>query len=342
VKYLITGGFGFLGTNIAENILRNGNELIVVDNLSRMGATNNCAFLRQISDFEHAQIDVRNYSEISDLISITRPDIIFHLAGQVAMTTSVQDPRFDFEVNALGTLNVLEAVRLFSPETGLLYSSTNKVYGDLSSYKYENVSTRYTMPQFPDGIDESISLDFHSPYGCSKGSADQYVRDYSRIYNLKTIVFRHSSMYGGHQFSTIDQGWIGWFCEQAILQKKGLSNSFTISGDGKQVRDILHSRDMVDLYIKSAENIANMSGEAFNIGGGLLNSLSVLELIGEIERILNIKCNYQHVESRASDQLFFVANLKKVQRYVDWEPKVSYAQGLSEMIKWVNSAMVSK
>lgn len=342
MKYLITGGFGFLGTNLAKNILQNGHELTVIDNFSRLGSRQNADWLLKHSSFHHYEIDVRNYEDLSNVIKSTRPDIIFHLAGQVAMTTSIQNPRLDFETNALGTLNVLEAVRLFSPETGVIYSSTNKVYGDLAQYEYQVHGNRYFMPQFPDGIDEDVTLDFHSPYGCSKGSADQYVLDYSRIYKLKTIVFRHSSMYGGHQFSTIDQGWIGWFCEQALLQKMGINKSFTISGNGKQVRDILNSKDMIDLYIQSSKNIDNMSGNAFNIGGGIENSLSIIELIYELEKILGISLYYEHIGARESDQLFFVANLEKIRRYIDWEPKINVSQGLSEMVGWVQSNIKNK
>jgi CDP-paratose 2-epimerase len=279
MKYLITGGFGFLGTNLSESLLHNGHELIVIDNFSRLGSRRNADLLSKQSVFHYEEIDIRDYEALADVIKRSKPDIIFHLAGQVAMTTSIQNPRMDFEVNAMGTLNVLEAVRLFSPETGIIYSSTNKVYGDLARYEYQVNGTRYTMPQFARGIDEEVTLDFHSPYGCSKGSADQYILDYARIYNLKTIVFRHSSMYGGHQFSTTDQGWIGWFCEQALLQKMGHSKNFTISGNGKQVRDILNSKDMIDLYIQASQHITIMSGNAFNIGGGIDNSLSIIELV---------------------------------------------------------------
>lgn len=337
MKYLITGGFGFLGTNLAENILRNHHELTIVDNLSRLGSRKNAEWLREDHVFHHDEIDVRNYEDLSQVISRSRPDIIFHLAGQVAMTTSIHNPRLDFEVNALGTLNLLEAVRLFSPDSGIIYSSTNKVYGDLARYQYQVLGNRYVMPQFPRGLDEEVTLDFHSPYGCSKGAADQYVLDYSRIYKLKTIVFRHSSMYGGHQFSTIDQGWIGWFCEQALLQKAGFSKSFTISGNGMQVRDILHSKDMIDLYIQSSQNIENMCGHAFNIGGGIENSLSIIELIAELESILGVSLRYENINERQSDQLFFVANLEKIQRFIDWAPKVKIRQGLMEMVDWVES-----
>jgi CDP-paratose 2-epimerase len=293
--------------------------------------------LSKHSIFHHEEIDIRDYEALADVIKRSRPDIIFNLAGQVAMTTSIQNPRMDFEVNAMGTLNVLEAVRLFSPETGIIYSSTNKVYGDLARYEYQVNDTRYIMPQFSRGIDEEVTLDFHSPYGCSKGSADQYILDYARIYGLKTIVFRHSSMYGGHQFSTIDQGWIGWFCEQALLQKMGHSKNFTISGNGKQVRDILNSKDMIDLYIQASQHITIMSGNAFNIGGGMDNSLSIIELVHELENILGIGIHYEHTTARESDQLFFVANLGKIQQYINWAPKVNFQQGLPEMLNWVES-----
>lgn len=337
MKYLITGGFGFLGTNISKRILETGHELFVIDNFSRVGSTENLNYLEKISKFYYKNIDIRDYSLILNTVGNVKPDIIFHLAGQVAMTTSILNPKLDFEVNTLGTLNILEAVRNASPYSGIIYSSTNKVYGDLSNYVYQTVGDRYLMPDFPNGLNENIPLNFHSPYGCSKGAADQYVLDYSRIYNLNTIVFRHSSMYGGHQYSTIDQGWIGWFCQQALLQKGGLSEFFTISGSGKQVRDILHANDMVDVYINSSNHINQMTGNAYNVGGGIKNSLSILELIGHLENLLDIKIAYKNLKPRESDQLFFVANLEKLQSKINWSPQIDIYEGIKMMIEWISS-----
>ena len=247
MKYLITGGCGFLGSNIAAEVLKRGEELAVFDNLSRFGAAQNLAWLSAQGEFLFQYGDIRDPFAVARLVKEFRPDIIFHLAGQVAMTTSIANPRLDFEINALGTLNVLEAVRGHCPECGILYSSTNKVFGDLEYLEYEETPTRYVVPSHPNGFDESTLLDFHSPYGCSKGAADQYFLDYHRIFGLKTVVFRHSSMYGGRQFSTYDQGWVGWFCQKAVEIKQGkLKESFTISGNGKHVRDLLFSIDNVE------------------------------------------------------------------------------------------------
>lgn len=259
--------------------------------------------------------------------------MIFHLAGQVAMTTSLRDPRMDFEVNALGTLNVLEAVRKHSPETAILYSSTNKVYGDLEYIQYDETDTRYIPAGYPAGFSEDIPLDFHSPYGCSKGAADQYLLDFYRMYGTRTVVFRHSSMYGGNQHPTFDQGWIGWFVQKALEYKRGISREqFSISGSGKQVRDVLHADDVVSVYFSAWENLAKVQGKAFNIGGGMANSLSLLELFKFLEAELDIPMNYYKLPPRESDQLVFVADYTKMQQHTGWEAKVDYKTGLRKTI----------
>jgi CDP-paratose 2-epimerase len=337
MKYLITGGCGFLGSNIAAELIRQGNNPILFDNLSRYGADKNLLWLNGLGNCEFVHGDIRNEDDCNNLIKKYKPNVIFHLAGQVAMTTSILRPRYDFEVNALGSLNMLESVRKYSPQTGIVYSSTNKVYGDLENLAYKEDQTRYHIIKYPNGLPESVSLDFHSPYGCSKGTADQYMQDYSRIFGLKTVVFRHSSMYGGRQFSTVDQGWIGWFCQQAIRQKSGDLSPFTISGNGKQVRDVLHAEDMVSLYLKASEKINLINGQAFNVGGGIVNSLSILELMNILEEIVHIKLNWTHIEARESDQKVFVANLDKLKSALDWTPKVSKEDGISRMVDWVNS-----
>ena len=215
MKLLVTGGCGFLGSNLVADALRRGVEVTVLDNLSRVGADRNRAWLGEQGHFDFVFGDVANPDTVSAIVEKSRPDAIYHLAGQVAMTTSINDPRADFETNALGTFNVLEAVRCHAPEAVVVYSSTNKVYGDLEQYRYEEGATRWTCPEHPEGFDEATPLTFASPYGCSKGSADQYALDYARVFGLRTVVFRHSSMYGGRQFATFDQGWIGWFCAEA-------------------------------------------------------------------------------------------------------------------------------
>jgi CDP-paratose 2-epimerase len=339
MKYLITGGCGFLGSNIAAELLRKKVTLTILDNLSRTGSQKNLAWLREINPFDFVRGDIRDTNLVSRLVAELQPDIIFHFAGQVAMTVSITNPRYDFEVNALGTLNILEAVRQNSPHSAIIYSSTNKVYGDLASHEYYASDSRYVMNEFPNGLPESIPLQFHSPYGCSKGCADQYMLDYSRIYGLTTVVFRHSSMYGARQFPSYDQGWIGWFCQQALIQKLDDNNCFTISGNGKQVRDVLHCDDIVQLYIKATECLSALRGEAFNIGGGIDNSLSVLELIYYIENVLNKKLRYKFISTRASDQLFFVADLQKLKDLINWNPSISYKSGIVETLRWLKNCV---
>lgn len=336
MKYLITGGCGFLGSNIAARLLNEGNELCVYDNLSRLGSQQNHEWLKTQGNFKFIQNDIREYENLEKAIIDFKPEVIFHLAGQVAMTTSIQNPRLDFETNVLGTFNVIECVRKNCPNCAILYSSTNKVYGDLEYINFVETDTRYTTPDYINGFPENIQLEFHSPYGVSKGAADQYILDYSRIYGLKTAVFRHSSMYGGRQFSTTDQGWIGWFCEQALIQKENRDHHFTISGNGKQVRDLLYSNDMVDLYVTASKNIDKLNGQAFNIGGGMKNSFSLLELLKFIETEIGIKLSYEKIEKRESDQKVFVADYSKINKLLNWEPQVSKEEGVIKMLEWVN------
>ena len=251
------------------------------------------------------------------------------------MTTSISNPRLDYETNALGTFNLLDAVRKYSPDSVILYSSTNKVYGDFEYLHFREESTRYVCEEYPNGFPESISLDFHSPYGCSKGCADQYLLDFHRIYGLKTIVFRHSSMYGSNQHATYDQGWIGWFCQKALeIKNHTLQKPFTISGTGKQVRDVLHGEDVVNLYF-TAKDIDKAYGEVFNIGGGIENSLSLLELFDLLENKLDIEMTYTQLPWRESDQKVFVADIEKATRILGWEPKISKKSGIDRLLIWL-------
>lgn len=337
MKYLITGGCGFLGSNLAREAIDKGVDLVIFDNLSRSGSEKNLSWLNSLGKFKFVRGDIRNSSEVEQLIIAEKPEVIFHLAGQVAMTTSIQDPRKDFETNALGSFNLLDSVRQFSSDSAIIFSSTNKVYGDLEWLEYIEKEKRYEIKKYPAGLAESTPLNFSSPYGCSKGSADQYMVDFNRIFGLKTVVFRHSSMYGGRQFSTIDQGWIGWFCEQAVKVSKGqLSEPFTISGNGKQVRDVLHAEDMVNLYFSAVEKIDAIKGEVFNIGGGIDNSLSLLELFDILEQELNVKLNYKKIPPRESDQKVFIADIGKADKLIGWRPKVSARQGIKKMIEWID------
>ncbi len=336
MKYLITGGCGFLGSNIASELLKQGHGLVIFDNLYRLGSYQNLEWLKSQGDFEFLHGDIRNTNDVERTIRTHKPDVIYHLAGQVAMTTSIADPRMDFEVNVDGSFNLLNAVRLYSPESIIVYSSTNKVYGDLEQFSYREAETRYECIDKPNGFDESVNLEFHSPYGTSKGSADQYMLDFARIYGVKTAVFRHSSMFGGRQFATFDQGWLGWFTQKAVEIKKGTATEpFTISGTGKQVRDLLYASDCVSLYLKAAENIDKIKGEAFNIGGGIENSSSLLELFSFLEQELDIAMNYTQLPPRESDQRVFVADNSKAQSLIGWKPEVNKALGIRKMIDWV-------
>lgn len=339
MKILITGGCGFLGSNLASGAISRGDELVIFDNLYRNGSLDNLAWLQAKERFTFEHGDIRNENDITRIVEGFQPDAIFHLAGQVAMTTSIANPRMDFEVNVGGTYNLLEAVRHYAPQAVVVYSSTNKVYGDLEQFTYEETATRYRCVEHPNGYDENTQLDFHSPYGCSKGAADQYMLDYARIFGLKTVVFRHSSMYGGRQFPTYDQGWVGWFCQQAIETKRGqLEQPFTISGTGKQVRDVLHADDVQRLYMAAVDRIEQAKGQAFNIGGGIENSLSLLELFSLLENLLSIKLEYTRLPVRESDQRIFVADIEKAKHILAWQPIVSAREGVANMVDWVASA----
>ena len=326
-----------MGSNLACEAINRGDNLVIFDNLSRFGSDQNLLWLQSFGKFKFIKGDIRNNDEVEKIILEEKPEVIFHLAGQVAMTTSIKDPRQDFEINALGTFNLLDAARKYSPNSTIIYSSTNKVYGDLEWLEYEETEKRYELKKYATGLPESIPLSFSSPYGCSKGSADQYMIDYHRIFGLKTIVFRHSSMYGGRQFSTADQGWIGWFCEQAInTLKNKTAEPFTISGNGKQVRDVLHADDMVSLYFKAAEKSDAVKGEVFNIGGGIKNSLSLLELFDILEDEVKVKLNYKKLPPRASDQKVFIADISKAKKLIGWQPKVDARTGIKKMLEWVD------
>jgi CDP-paratose 2-epimerase len=339
MNLLITGGCGFLGSNLAAHAIKKGYKVTVMDNLYREGATSNLTWLKSIGGFEFVYGDIRNRNDV-ELCIKKGVDVVFHLAGQVAMTTSIQNPRLDFEVNALGTLNVLEAIRKYAPHAGIVYSSTNKVYGDLAQFTCQETPTRYICKEYPKGFDENVQLEFHSPYGCSKGSAEQYMQDYHRIFGLKTVVFRHSSMYGGRQYSTSDQGWIGWFCKQAIETLIHPDREpFTISGNGKQVRDVLFSDDMVRLYFSTLHAISAMAGKAYNIGGGMDNSFSLLELFSALENELGIKLNYEQLPPRESDQKIFVADISKINHDCGWFPEIDKFEGLRRMISWTKDVL---
>lgn len=338
MRLLITGGCGFLGSNLAADALTRGDELAVADNLSRLGSRENLDWLRRQGRFAFKRLDVRSTSPVAALVRSFRPDAVFHLAGQVAMTTSLRDPRRDFETNVIGGFNVLEAVRRFAPRAAVVYSSTNKVYGDMGGVRFQKTRTRYMSPAHPHGFDERVPLDFQSPYGCSKGAVDQYMLDYHRMFGLRTVVLRHSSIFGGRQFSTFDQGWIGWFVSQAIAASRGrLKGPIAVAGDGKQVRDVLFASDIVRCYRAALRAGPKAWGQAFNIGGGMENSLSLVELFGRLESLLGVRLPMRQGPWRESDQKVFVADTRKARRLLGWSPEIDVDRGLAKMVEWVGS-----
>ena len=344
MRVLITGGCGFLGSNLAANFLAQGWEVVVADALFRHGAALNLKWLEEQSEsraFQFIQLDLAENHSVDALFRRYAPfDYICHVGGQVAMTTSMRDPRRDLETNVIGTFNILEACRRFSPRALIAYSSTNKVYGDLEWLEYKETDTRYQVPAYPNGFNESLPLDFSTPYGCSKGAADQYVRDWARVFGLKTVVFRHSTIYGGRQFASFDQGWIGWFCQKALEQKLAQDQSirpepFTIAGTGKQVRDILHASDLTNLYQAAYANRDKLDGEIFNIGGGIDNSLSLLELFEFLSQLLDLPpLIFTRTPRRSSDQDCFIADVSKATLKLGWRPKTSTDEGIREILEW--------
>jgi len=325
--WVITGGAGFIGGHAASTLHARGDRVVLADDLSRPGSAANLAWLRGQGIDEFHQLDIRDPSSVDSLISRhADADAVLHLAGQVAVTSSVRDPRADFEANALGTLNVLEAVRTRAGgRPAVLYSSTNKVYGGLEDLAIVERDGRYALGDLPGGVDESRPLDFHSPYGCSKGAGDQYVRDYARIYGMKTITFRQSCIYGTRQNGVEDQGWVAWFCIAAASGRP-----VTVCGDGKQVRDLLWVDDLVDIYIKALDRIDEVSGEAFNVGGGPANALSINELVA----LLGLEA--RRAPWRPGDQRVFVADVSKARRRLGWSPSVGAAEGVARLRAWAS------
>ncbi len=336
MKLLVIGGCGFLGSNLAAHGIQSGFDITVFDNLSRLGSAQNLQWLVSLGKLQFIHGDTRSRNDMERLIREGQFDAVFHLAGQVAMTTSLENPWKDFETNTMGAMHLLEAVRRYSPQTAIFFSSTNKVYGDLETYTYEETPTRYRCVEFPNGFDESVPLDFRSPYGCSKGAADQYMLDYYRSFGIRTTVFRHSSMYGSRQFATYDQGWVGWFVQKAIEKRQNPHCApFTISGNGKQVRDILHARDMISLYFTALEKVDQVCGTAYNIGGTMEQSLSLLELFRLLEELLDVRLEYTQLPVRQSDQRVFVADITKITHAIGWRPQVSARDGVQAMVDWV-------
>ncbi len=333
MRVLITGGAGFIGVNAARRFVERGDEVTVYDSLSRRGARENLAWLSSLpgaSALETVTGDVRDAGRLA--AAARGQDLILHLAGQVAVTTSVADPRADFEANALGTLNALEAARLSGSNPVFLFASTNKVYGRMDGVAVEEGPTRYRYRDFPEGIAETQPLDFHSPYGCSKGAADQYVRDYARIFGLRTVVFRQSATYGTRQFGMEDQGWVAWFLIAAACGRP-----ISICGDGKQVRDLLWVEDLVDLYLLAADRIDVSAGQVFNAGGGPGRTISVWRELGPLlESLVGHPVPVAFAPWRPGDQKIFVSDCRKAEGLLGWAPRTGVAEGIGKLFEWVS------
>jgi CDP-paratose 2-epimerase len=337
MKVIITGGAGFIGSNAASRYLKRGDKVVVIDDLSRAGAVRNLEWLeRQGLDRQgrltHLKIDVRNERQVAEAFQAHGDaGLILHLAGQTAVTSSVVAPREDFEANALGTFNVLEGARLAGISAPFIYSSTNKVYGGMTEAKVIEQQSRYGYADLPQGISEERQLDFHSPYGCSKGAADQYVRDYHRIYGLNTVVFRQSCIYGYRQFGVEDQGWVAWFM---IASQTG--RPITVYGDGKQSRDILFVDDLLDAFEQAAAQIKKTAGRVYNVGGGPENVLSLLDLLVYLEEKQGRTIAYKRDEWRPGDQRVFVSDISRARAELGWSPKVGCQQGLGLLHDWIS------
>ncbi|MCE9591632.1 MAG: GDP-mannose 4,6-dehydratase [Planctomycetes bacterium] len=330
MTYIITGIAGFIGSNLAARLMAKGEKVLGVDHLGRRGSNENLERLRKLGNFSFEKGDVSDPAFI-DRVFRSAKDVraVFHLAGQVAVTTSVVDPRSDFNANALGTFNVLEGVRAHHKNAAVIYSSTNKVYGKMADVKVEERNGRYGYADLPNGVGEDQPLEFHSPYGCSKGAGDQYVVDYARIYGLKTVCFRQSCIYGYNQFGIEDQGWVAWFTIASIMGKP-----ITIYGDGKQVRDVLFVEDLIDAYLAAVERADSVAGEYFNIGGGPANTMSLLELAALLEARMGKKLPLSYSDWRPGDQKVFVCNIDKAKKLLGWSPKIGVKQGVDLLYDW--------
>jgi CDP-paratose 2-epimerase len=335
--YFVTGGAGFIGSNYVHHLLGRGEQVTVFDNLSRGGAPHNVEWLERTFGKNAFNLIVGDVRSADLLQEAARPaDVIVHLAGQVAVTTSVTDPRGDFEANALGTFNALEAARLSGRNPVFIYSSTNKVYGGMDEVALMEEATRWRYADLPHGCAETQPLDFHSPYGCSKGTGDQYVRDYARIYGLRTVVFRQSCIYGPRQFGVEDQGWLAWMTIAAVTGRP-----ITIYGDGKQVRDVLHVEDLIRAYDAAIERSDAVRGEVYNVGGGTRNVLAVWAEFGPIlEKLVGRKLEVQRADWRPGDQRVFYADSRKAGRELGWRPQVDLEDGIERLFSWVQENRV--
>jgi CDP-paratose 2-epimerase len=333
---LITGGAGFIGTNLAHHFLAQGFSVMIYDSLARPGVVNNLYWLRQ-QFTERLLIQIADMGDKERLQqAVVDSEAVFHFAAQVAVTTSLLDPVYDFEVNTQGTLNLLETMRQNNPQAPFVFTSTNKVYGALDNLPLtQNDKGYYLLGVEPcaSGIDEKQGLEFHSPYGCSKGAADQYVLDYVRVFGLRATVFRMSCIYGPHQFGTEDQGWVAHSLIRTLQNQ-----AITIYGDGKQVRDLLFIKDLVRAFEVAYNRIDTLAGEAFNIGGGPNNAVSLLEVLSMIEAIHGQPPRVNFADWRPGDQRYYVSDISKFEAATKWQPQVAVPNGLQQLYRWLDEA----
>jgi len=334
---LITGGCGFIGANCADYYAKKGYKVLVYDNLSRQGARQNLAWLKKEKDFIFIKGDVRNDKKLLEVFRKYRPERVLHLAAQVTMVTSVKNPREDFQVNALGSFNVLDAMRKTGSKAPAIYSSTNKVMGALDYLPVRSDSKKYYFKNIR-GVDESFPLDFHGPYGCSKGCGDQYFLDFARIFGLNTIVFRQSGIYGPRQFGIEEQGWLAWFCNNLVFNRP-----VTIYGDGRQVRDVLYVADLISAYESAFRNFKKTRGKAYNIGGGPKFAISILELFEILEKLEGKKGSngrkfkYSYDDWRPGDQKVYISGVGRAKKDFGWSPKISPKKGVKMLYEWINA-----
>lgn len=329
-RILITGGAGFIGYNSAVYFKKKKHQVYVIDNLSRKGVERNFKDLKSKKIYTF-KCNILNFTKLFKLIKEIKPTVILHQAGQVTVTKSIKNPRFDLDTNIVGTFNMLETVKLLKLKCIFIYPSTNKVYGDLKKLKIKEKKNKYSF-LYSKSVDEKQPIDFHSPYGCSKGSAEQYVLDYSRNSNLKSFSVRQSCIYGPNQYGHEDQGWISWILMCSIFKKK-----INIFGNGKQVRDILYIDDLVSLYDLIIKHSKSLNSSVINCGGGINNSLSIIELINHIHKEFGIKSNYVKKKERLGDQKVYISNIKLAKNKLNWSPKINVKKGIRFLFNWILS-----
>lgn len=328
---LITGGAGFIGCNAAQKYAASGHNVTLIDQLSRTGSERNLNWLNSLKmpNIHFHKLDIRDRKAVAEVFAKESFDMVLHCAAQVAVTLSITDPVYDYEVNTTGTLNMLEGLRTGkNPKAYFVYTSTNKVYGGLEDLHITEDKTRYRFSNLPNGLPETQGLDFHSPYGCSKGAADQYTRDYARIYDLNTVVFRQSCIYGPQQVGIEDQGWIAWFIRKALQEK-----SVNVYGDGKQVRDLLFIDDLLEAYDLAAANVEKTKGQIYNMGGGPSTAQSVVEVLEIIKRDFP-KLSWKFEDWRAGDQRVYISDVSKAEKDFGWKPKTGSSDGIAKLIAW--------